>query len=130
MSLRRRPRARFPGRRPPVPESWWGTVGPGFDYLYTLEQARDGRWVPSLIDSRTDAVLVRGGPVEGFSEARERAIVISRGYLEKADPAALGPQATRIRLAPQRAKGEPTAALPGIERAASAARTAIRRTLR
>ena len=84
-----------------MPESWWGTVGPGLDYLYTLEQAGEGTWVPSL-----------------------------RDYLERADPRALGPQAVRISLAPQRAKGEPTAALPGIERAASAARTAIRRALR
>ena len=68
--------------------------------------------------------------MEGFAEARERAIEISRDYLERADPRALGPQAVRISLAPQRAKGEPTAALPGIERAASAARTAIRRALR
>lgn len=113
-----------------MPESWWGTVGPGLDYLYTLEQERDGRWVPSLIDSRTDAVLARGGPVEGFSEAREHALEISRGYLEKADPRALGPQAVRISLAPQRAKGEPAGALHGVERAVRAARTAIRRTLR
>ena len=69
-----------------MPESWWGTVGPGLDYLYTLEQAGEGTWVPSLIDSRTDAVLARGRAVEGFAEARERAIEISRDYLERADP--------------------------------------------